>query len=162
KLTTKPHEQTRTNRHEASCCLLRVASCAFVVQPPDYNAQFRLGCWSQLSALVLCLFVAAAASAAQTPPAQRTSISGIVLDQSGAPVGGAQVLLRRDTSIIAQAQTGNDGSFTFDKTTENASTLVVNAPGFARFEQALTPQADSARLRIVLVPAPLSEQITIT
>src|ERR1041384_5839580 len=162
KLTTKPHEQRRTNRHEASCCLLRVASCDFVFHLPDRNARLRLTCWPQLGALVLCLCMASATIAAQTLTPPRVAVFGIVLDQTGAPVAGAQVSLRTETSVVAQAQTGNDGSFTFEPKTERPLILVVNASGFARFEQALTTQTDAAPLRIVLVPAPLAEQITIT
>jgi outer membrane receptor protein involved in Fe transport len=106
--------------------------------------------------------MASATIAAQTLTPPRVAVFGIVLDQTGAPVAGAQVSLRTETSVVAQAQTGNDGSFTFEPKTERPLILVVNASGFARFEQALTAQTDAAPLRIVLVPAPLAEQITIT
>lgn len=58
------------------------------------------------------------------------SISGTVLDQSGAPVAGAQVSLTRGNQAPNQI-TGEDGQFLFTNVAPGAFELTINAVGLA-------------------------------
>jgi hypothetical protein len=59
------------------------------------------------------------------------SISGTVLDQSGAPVGGAQVMLIRENQAPNQQIAGDDGQFSFTNVAPGAFELTISATGLA-------------------------------
>jgi outer membrane receptor protein involved in Fe transport len=62
-----------------------------------------------------------------------------------------------------QATTKDDGSFKFDETVNSDAMLMVEARGFATFERRLSAALTAPnQLRIVLLPAPLSEAVTVT
>jgi hypothetical protein len=75
-----------------------------------------------------------AASAAEQPPDQRLpgSISGTVVDQTGAVVPGARVRLsREDQSPDQEAFSAEDGQFSFANITPGPYQLTIASPGFA-------------------------------
>lgn len=78
------------------------------------------------------------------------SISGAVIDQSGAVVPGAQVsLIREGKSLSPQLSSGGDGQFSFSKIAPGPFQITVSSPGFA-------PQSYSGILQpgeILTVPA---------
>ncbi|HYY42430.1 MAG TPA: TonB-dependent receptor plug domain-containing protein, partial [Pyrinomonadaceae bacterium] len=112
-------------------------------------------------ALALCLFALAATGAAQ-----ETRVAGVVLDQAGAAVAGAQVSLRPDGARVAAETTTTDaaGRFTFAAVEPRAGfVIVVRARGFAPVEQRWPAAAlQAAPLAIRLAPAPLDEAVTVT
>jgi len=58
------------------------------------------------------------------------SISGTVLDQSGAPVGGAQVMLIRENQAPNQQIAGDDGQFSFPDVAPGAFQLIFSQRGW--------------------------------
>ena len=59
------------------------------------------------------------------------SISGTVLDQSGAPVAGAEVTLVRENQAPNRQIVGDDGQFSFTNVSPGAFELNINAVGLA-------------------------------
>jgi outer membrane receptor protein involved in Fe transport len=88
------------------------------------------------------------------------AITGVVKDASGGAVAGASVVLQTVGAADRQTITGPDGRFTIDKAPERQSTLIVRAGGFAEKRQPLT--AGSGELEVVLTPAAILEEITVT
>jgi outer membrane receptor protein involved in Fe transport len=87
-------------------------------------------------------------------------LEGVVRDQTGAPIVGAEVTFK--SSELAVTQTTDDqGRFSFDLMQADSGTLIVRAKGFAEFEQRWSARIE-AKLEIVLAPAPISEQFTVT
>jgi outer membrane receptor protein involved in Fe transport len=92
-----------------------------------------------------------------------THIEGIVQDQTGAPIARAEVTLTKESVVIAKVTTDSDGHFQIDAATTQDATLTIHAQGFAQFEGKLSAiQTNLLGLEIALVPAPLSEQVTVT
>lgn len=60
-----------------------------------------------------------------------SSVSGVVLDETGAPVAGAGITLSMVGVSLAQASTGDDGRFTISNVPPGPFQLTVTAPGFA-------------------------------
>jgi outer membrane receptor protein involved in Fe transport len=115
---------------------------------------------ARIFAAALLCFLWLSSSVAQS---SSTHLEGIVQDQTGAPITRAEVTLRSDSAIIAEIITDSDGHFRIDAATTRDATLSVRAEGFAYFQSQLDAlQTDSLRLKIVLAPAPLSEQVTVT
>jgi hypothetical protein len=71
----------------------------------------------------------------QTPSAEGSaSVSGTVLDVSGAVVPGAQVsLTHRDGTQLHSLKSGGNGEFAFTKLPAGSYLVIVNAKGFAPF-----------------------------
>ncbi len=98
-----------------------------------------------LSLFVLLWGSPARAQSRQTPPqtgapaSQRLpapqlagSVSGVIIDPSGAPVAGAQVkLTREDPSLSLETQSGDDGQFSFGNIAPGPFQLTIEAEGFA-------------------------------
>lgn len=94
---------------------------------------------------------------------QGVRLEGIVLNQTGAPVADAQVSLSTEAAVSAQVRTDVDGRFVFETVRVRAATLIVRAPGFAKFEEQWTVERESgSTLQAVLTPAPISEEVTVT
>lgn len=94
---------------------------------------------------------------------QGSLLEGLVLDQTGAPVAGAQVSIKTQGGAGLRTKTDDSGRFTLDVTASNDATLVVEAQGFAPFERKLAEALSaSSQLKIVLLPTPLSEAVTVT
>ena len=72
-------------------------------------------------------------SAPSSQPDQQNlgSISGTVLDQSGAPVAGAQVMLIRENQAPNQRIAGDDGQFSFPDVAPGAFQLIFSGAGLA-------------------------------
>jgi outer membrane receptor protein involved in Fe transport len=96
--------------------------------------------------------------------AQRPRLEGVVLDQTGAPIAGAQVSVRTEAGAsLYTVETDASGKFSLDAGVARGAKIVVKAEGFAPFERGLSEAINaSAQLRIVLLPAPPSETVTVT
>lgn len=124
-----------------------------------------LACMAHVFACAFICVCAFSPQVSASPEAlgQGLYVEGTVLDQSGAPVAGAQVSLRDGTSVIAQMKTDADGKFVFNAVPVRTATLTVHAPGFSEFEQKWTAQeGNRSGLQILLAPAPISEDVTVT
>jgi outer membrane receptor protein involved in Fe transport len=133
----------------------------------------------KLRTLMLCLFVAAVPYidappvAGETPTVSPTtasqgtqasptrSITGTVRDATGATVPGAVVLARVASRPEQQAVTGSDGRFSLDVPDAADVVLIVRMSGFAENQQRI-PASGGRDLAIVLTPATLLEEITVT
>jgi outer membrane receptor protein involved in Fe transport len=92
--------------------------------------------------------------------ARQFSVRGVVYDQRGAPVAGAQVKLQAGDFVSVRI-TDNDGRFAFEGVPLARGTVVVRARGFETAERSWSA-AEGLNLSIVLVLEPLAEQITVT
>ena len=104
----------------------------------------------------VCLVVLALA----VPPAlagQASTLSGLVLDLSGAAVGGAQVTAQTSDGRKIEAQTASDGTFSIETA---SARLRVTAPGFAPEEVDAT--AGGKAIQILLRPAGLADTVIVT
>jgi hypothetical protein len=85
-------------------------------------AAFVLAC-----TLILSPFTSAIA---QTP-ASLTTITGRILETSaGLPVGGAEVRLQRDATVVDTTTTAADGSFSFKNVAPGEYTMAISARGY--------------------------------
>ncbi len=118
-----------------------------------------------LASLVLpCLLMSIPLGLPDRSPSsqQGPGIEGVVTDQNGAPVAGAEVVLRNSTQTL-RTTSDESGRFKFEPLPEAPLTLTIYVEGFARFEQQLTSTTESAaRLNIVLAPASISENVTVS
>ncbi|HEV7843458.1 MAG TPA: TonB-dependent receptor plug domain-containing protein, partial [Pyrinomonadaceae bacterium] len=90
-------------------------------------------------------------------------MAGVVVDKTGAPVSGAKVSTRTSAGSTLRATTRDDGKFAFDESDVSKATLLVEASGFAPFARRLVEiPGPLSRLTVVLMPAPLSEAVTVT
>ncbi|MEO8578190.1 MAG: carboxypeptidase-like regulatory domain-containing protein [Gemmatimonadales bacterium] len=87
------------------------------------------------------------------------AVSGVVTDDRGSPVVGAELTLRRDGSVatISLARSAADGSFVFDAVPGGALDMKVRRLGFRPFSIQLRADTLSGRklVRVVLQPAPV-------
>src|SRR5437660_2549725 len=101
-------------------------------------------------------------STVQSQSSTSASIEGVVVDQDGAALTGVLVGVSAP-SFNAQVRSDTNGVFRFASVPQTIVTLSVSAKGFARVERKLNPALeDPSQLRIVLAPAPISEQVTVT
>ncbi|HKC63687.1 MAG TPA: TonB-dependent receptor plug domain-containing protein, partial [Pyrinomonadaceae bacterium] len=113
--------------------------------------------------LLACALLCSFSIISATAQSSITHIVGIVRDQAHAPIAQAEVLLKNQSNTIAEATTDSEGRFKIDAVVTPDAMLVVRAQGFALFERKLDSiQTDAQELMIVLAPASLSEQVTIT
>jgi outer membrane receptor protein involved in Fe transport len=87
-------------------------------------------------------------------------LEGTVRDQTGTPIAGAEVTLEAGPASLTQT-TNSQGRFYFQQIAASSGRLLVRAKGFAELEREWSAQKE-AKLEIVLAPAPISEQITVT
>ncbi|HEX8174869.1 MAG TPA: TonB-dependent receptor [Pyrinomonadaceae bacterium] len=122
----------------------------------------RTGRLSSARTFALLLALVSSIFACSEARAQAQQLEGVVIDQTGAPVAGAQVLIR----MRAEAQfatTDAEGKFRLAAAPTGEATILVSANGFAPNEAKIKDAvAASGQLRIVLVPASLSEAVTVT
>jgi outer membrane receptor protein involved in Fe transport len=103
----------------------------------------------RLNLLFLCLL-------AVVVPAEAASVSGVVVDASGAPVRGATV-----TIGTASVMTDDAGEFAIDNAPDGVRTIQVSAAGFAVATVAI--DADNVNgTRVILQPAPLVAAVVVT
>jgi outer membrane receptor protein involved in Fe transport len=105
-----------------------------------------------IHALILCLTLAA--------PSAR--VSGVVRDASGGVVPGASVILRSAAGGERRTTAGPDGRFALDATMSGDLTLVVRAIGFAEKSQPIHAVDRDTEISVVLAPATLLEEVTVT
>jgi outer membrane receptor protein involved in Fe transport len=116
---------------------------------------------AQTATLLLMLLLPLFAS--HEARAQAAHVAGVVVDKTGAPVAGAKVSIRTSEGTTSHAITGDDGKFAFDESDVTKATILVEASGFAPFERRLVEiEGPLSRLRIVLMPAPVTEAVTVT
>lgn len=113
---------------------------------------------AQVALLALTFVLCSQASALQAT----LRIEGVVKDQTGAPVSSAEVILTTKTGSNKQITDG-EGRFAFQSVQGESGTITVRATGFDSAERRWSA-ADKAStlLDIVLVPAPLSSEMTVT
>ncbi|MCC7415891.1 MAG: TonB-dependent receptor [Acidobacteria bacterium] len=88
-------------------------------------------------------------------------VGGTIRDATGAAIAGAEVVVRSLGGDVARTASGPDGRFAVDAP-EGALTLVVQAAGFAATTRTLAAGEDRDGLEIVLEPAALHEEVTVT
>ncbi len=94
---------------------------------------------------------------AQGPPPRQ--ISGVVSDQTGAAIVGAEVVLNSGSSS-ATVTTDDRGGFAFAQVPADSGEVKVSAAGFQT--RTVAWAADADLLQIVLLPASAAEQVTVT
>ena len=119
--------------------------------------------FSRLVLSVFILLLAQEVSFASSPLKQQAQlIEGVVVDQKGDPISGATVTLSAE-SLTIRTNTNDEGRFHFAPTVRASVALEVSAKGFAIIKRQLKPTSeDLSNLRLVLAPAPISEQVTVT
>jgi outer membrane receptor protein involved in Fe transport len=121
------------------------------------RARVILNTRALLALTALILLVCESASAFQ-----QSRVEGVVKDQTGAPVASAEVIITTKTGSAKQITDG-EGRFAFESIQGDAGTLTIRATGFDTVERKWSAAGQSSlKLDVVLVPAPLSSQITIT
>jgi outer membrane cobalamin receptor len=96
-----------------------------------------------------------------TVAAQQVTVTGSVLDPSGATISGALVNLHSSHSART-TKTGPDGEFSFPELPDNAGTVQVVAKGFNPAEQEWSASSGSVRLTFVLRALAQSESILVS
>src|SRR5256714_2322311 len=120
---------------------------------------------ARASLLMLALaFALGPPARAQDANAKRSGVSGVVVDQRGAPVVGATITLREPGSPSEEPRTTDArGEFEFDREPSLGFTLTVEARGFEKSERSLSAgEGSGSPLRVVLAPAALNERVTVT
>jgi outer membrane cobalamin receptor len=88
-----------------------------------------------------------------------TSITGTVVDTTGSPIAGAEILARADRAV-ARAVSAADGTWTIAIDAVPPVQITVSSPGFADATLAVT--AAGTPVRIELSPQAIAERITVT
>ena len=113
-----------------------------------------------VSLILACLTLASVPLSARQGNAPSVgSITGVVIDASGAPVPGATVTVESKGRPARTTETTVEGRFTVDEASAGG-TLRVRADGFAELVTPLNPSEPT--LRVVLQPRPLTESVTVT
>src|SRR5688572_19243189 len=90
-------------------------------------------------------------------PVYAAQVAGVVMDGSGAPIGGATV-----ASGTATTTTADDGSFVLADVPVG-SQIRITAPGFATaLVVAYDVASDLEAVRVTLQPAPLFDTVVVT
>src|SRR5258708_1983644 len=110
---------------------------------------------------VVCFLVLSSPTSSQTKP-QALVIDGIVVDQNGDPVPAAVVTYSAG-ALTTPVITDNEGLFRFEATSNGSALLTIKANSFATTERKIDPATEQVTgLRIVLSPANISAQVTIS
>jgi len=112
-----------------------------------------------LKLIAFALLLAVRSVPAQTAPA--VIVSGTVTDRSGAAVAGARVEFRSGALVAAGAVTDPNGSFSL-ATGGGSGEIAVDARGFAPFRKTWNAGSDAPIVAVVLSPATISAQVTIS
>ena len=87
-------------------------------------------------------------------PAQKTaqSVSGVVVDSSGATIAGAEVRIQSASTTLSRTTDG-EGRFSVDVPADNGSIrIIARAAGFRTFDRSLPAQSD-LRIQLRVYPA---------
>ncbi|HMF54720.1 MAG TPA: carboxypeptidase-like regulatory domain-containing protein, partial [Pyrinomonadaceae bacterium] len=118
-------------------------------------------CLRLLIVLLLAIVCSSFASAQTTQTSSR--IEGVVRDETGAAIEDADVSLSVASSVVAKTRTEASGRFVFNNLTAREGVLIVKARGFAVAEKIWNANETSPVLiEIILSPAPVTEQVTVT
>ena len=124
---------------------------------------YHLGVPAKLFSTCLVLVALVCAARAQEAGAPGAGVRGVVVDQHGAPVPGAMVILFAKSVDVTGARTDAAGRFDFGPARPGGFTLTVTAEGFGRFEGGWKEgEWDGTELRVVLAPPTLAERVTVT
>ena len=104
----------------------------------------------------------ASAAPPPQPPATRATVTGVVRDSTGGAVAGAVVIVRTGSQGDQQTVTGPEGRFSIELQSSGEVTLIVRAGGFAESERRLTVTPAARDIEVVLMPATLLEELTVT
>ena len=96
------------------------------------------------------------------PPTGRAAVTGVVRDSTGGAVAGAVVIVRTGAQGDQQTVTGPEGRFSIELQSSGEITLIVRAGGFAESERRLTVTPAAREIEVVLMPATLLEELTVT
>ena len=94
-------------------------------------------------------------------PDALSSISGTVRDSGGGVISGASIVIRggaRDQQVAS----GPDGRFSVPAPPSGDVLLIVRAAGFAELQYTVAREAPRANLDLVVVPATITEAVTVT
>jgi hypothetical protein len=116
----------------------------------------------KLSPLIIAIFVALRLCTAQLPPANHT-ISGILQDQSGAVIVGAQMeLLDQDGVMQAKTTTNEAGEFSFRVEKTGSYSLRAQQQGFKETTvKVLVEQTPRVSVRIILDVSASEQQVSV-
>ena len=122
----------------------------------------RFGKTSKFAAVGVFVFaLPLSVSALQQSTTQSGDVAGVVIDQNGAPIQGAEVTMLAE-SANAVTKTDTTGQFHFPSVALAVITLNITASGFAPVRRKIEPAPqDTIHLRIMLLPATISEQVTV-
>jgi hypothetical protein len=118
---------------------------------------------NRILAVLLCGLVLSMPAVAQSVSG---SISGMVIDPSGAVIPGVAVTLTNERTADSRGLVTNEqGRFTFSAVQPGSYTIKIVLPGFQTFEQknvVLSANENLTLGELVLRPGPVSETLTIT
>ena len=91
------------------------------------------------------------------------SVSGIVRDESGQPVAGANVVLESDARTTLERQTDSTGRFDFPNVAIGHYTLTISQRGFTLLSQTVTVKAGYFPFAEIVLPPPSKlAEVTVT
>lgn len=91
------------------------------------------------------------------------SFRGVVVDQTGAPIAGAQVSFHASLAPLARTTTGPTGEFSFSNMSVDRGVLRIRATGFSEAEREWTATDENAPpVRVTLTPLPFKELVVVT
>jgi outer membrane cobalamin receptor len=113
---------------------------------------------------VLAAMIATASAADATPQSTaRRTVSGTVVDTSGAPVPAASVRIEPAPGGVPELKAGTDGTFAVSGLPPGPIVLRVSAPGFAdAVESVEVGAAGVVGITVVLHPAGIAEALSVT
>src|ERR1035438_10363033 len=117
------------------------------------------GYMKSLALAILLLLFAGIALSQEKPSLE---VNGIVRDGTGAPVQGAEVMLK-NAHFQASQTTDREGRFHFGQLPITAGTLTVQSSAFNPVEKSWDARTQGAKpIEITLAPKALAERITVT
>jgi hypothetical protein len=119
--------------------------------PENYDVRAQISYGSKLLqrllalAFLLCSLRALALSQVAASAITPASISGVIVDTTGAAINGAQITLTRDDGSPAQTTlSGDSGQFSFANVAPGACHVILAKKGFAAFELSVIVQPGQA------------------
>jgi outer membrane receptor protein involved in Fe transport len=113
-----------------------------------------------IAVLLACLTIGSAA--AQREGSAPGPITGTVRDSSGSALPGASIVVRTPAGTEQRTTSGADGNFSLPVVSAAGAVLIVRAEGFAEHRQSLQTAAAPQNIDVTLMPATLSETVTVT